>query len=310
MTDQNLEKMFPFLKKRKQVISIVGAGGKTTLMYALARYYAGQGASVVVTTTTHIKRPQNYLVARNKEELLCLLAKNSIVAAGAAVPENKLTQAYEMSIIDYMNAADIVLVEADGAKHYPCKVPSDTEPVIPKESGIVLGVMGMDAVGRPLNEVCFRKEKAIQMLRQAYFHKEKTVHMPEETCIRKEKAVHTPEETCIRKEKAVHMPEETCICKEKAVHMQDDACTHKEKAAQMPEIEEDHCMTQEDLAEILSSDWGTRKNVGDADYYIVLNKCDNELRRQHGQRIQSLLAQDGLYAVCVSLLYDRPIAFS
>lgn len=276
MTDQNLEKIFPFLKKRKQVISIVGAGGKTTLMYTLARYYAGQGASVVVTTTTHIKRPQNYPVAGNKEELLCLLAQNSIVVAGAKAPENKLTQAYEMSIIDYMNAADIVLVEADGAKHYPCKVPSDTEPVIPKESGIVLGVMGMDAVGRPLNQVCFRKEKAIQMLRRAYFQKDKAVQMSEEICIYKEEAVQMPEETCI----------------------------HKEEAVQMPEIEEDHCMTHEDLAEILSSDWGTRKDVGDADYYIVLNKCDNELRRQHGQHIRRLLAQDGLYAVCVALLYD------
>lgn len=245
MTDQAMEKTFPFLSRRKQVISIVGAGGKTTLMYALAQYYSRQGASVVVTTTTHIERPQIYPVAENKEELRHMLRKARIVVAGANAPEqklaqaeetgihgDKLTQAEKMGIQDYMEAADIVLVEADGAKHFPCKVPSDTEPVIPKECGIVLGVMGMDAVGKPLHQVCFRREKAMQMLKK-------------------------------------------------------DA---------------GHCMTEEDLAKILSSDWGTRKNVGDRDYYIVLNKCEDKLRRQHGQRIQNLLAQAGWNAACISLL--------
>lgn len=238
MTDQMLEKLFPFLKKKNQVISIVGAGGKTTLMYALAQYYDRQGASVVVTTTTHIKRPENYPVAGNQEELRRLLSKTRIVAAGADAPENKLTQAAEMSMKDYRNAADIVLIEADGAKHYPCKVPSDTEPVIPKECGLVLGVMGMDAAGKPLSQVCFRKEKAMQMLSQAGSFKEGAKH----------------------------------------------------------------CMTEEDLAQILSSDWGTRKNVDGRDYYIVLNKCEDKLRMQHGLRIQNLLAQAGLKAVCISLL--------
>lgn len=249
-----LEGYFPFLKEKNHVISIVGAGGKTTLMDTLARYYARHGCSVVVTTTTHIKRPQSYPVAGNKEELIRMLAAGRgaaagadapgnkltraqeaagrIVAAGADAPENKLTQAEEMTVEDYRDAADIVLVEADGAKHLPCKVPADHEPVIPKETTVVLGVMGLDALGKPLHQVCFRKERAMELL----------------------------------------------------------------------DRDAGHCMTEEDLARILASEQGTRKNVGNRAYYIVLNKCDNELQRRQGERIRSLLAKAGITAVaCVSL---------
>ena len=51
----------PFLGETGHVISLVGGGGKTTLLYALARWYSAQGQRVLVSTTTHIQRPDaNY----------------------------------------------------------------------------------------------------------------------------------------------------------------------------------------------------------------------------------------------------------
>ena len=51
----------PFLGETGHVISLVGGGGKTTLLYALARWYSAQGQWVLVSTTTHIRRPDaNY----------------------------------------------------------------------------------------------------------------------------------------------------------------------------------------------------------------------------------------------------------
>lgn len=47
----------PFLGETGHVISLVGGGGKTTLLYALARHYSAQGQRVLVSTTTHIQRP-------------------------------------------------------------------------------------------------------------------------------------------------------------------------------------------------------------------------------------------------------------
>jgi probable selenium-dependent hydroxylase accessory protein YqeC len=47
---------------------------------------------------------------------------------------------------------DIVLVEADGSKGLPVKAPASHEPVVPASSSIVIGVVGLDALGRPMDE--------------------------------------------------------------------------------------------------------------------------------------------------------------
>lgn len=51
------EQAFPFLGEKKHIISLVGGGGKTTLLYALAGYYRAKGWRTAVTTTTHIAHP-------------------------------------------------------------------------------------------------------------------------------------------------------------------------------------------------------------------------------------------------------------
>ena len=58
-----------------------------------------------------------------------------------------------------------VLIEADGAKRFPLKVPADREPVIRKETELVVCVAGMSALGRPLREACFRWELLPETLR-------------------------------------------------------------------------------------------------------------------------------------------------
>ena len=57
-----------------------------------------------------------------------------------------------------------MLIEADGAKRMPLKVPADHEPVILPQTTHVLSVYGLDAVGRPLEEVCFRQKEAEALL--------------------------------------------------------------------------------------------------------------------------------------------------
>ena len=41
---------------------------------------------------------------------------------------------------------DVMLIEADGAKHKPLKVPADWEPVIPEFADIVVSVIGLDCL--------------------------------------------------------------------------------------------------------------------------------------------------------------------
>ena len=52
----------------------------------------------------------------------------------------------------------MILVEADGAKHHPVKVPAEWEPVIPACADLVISVIGLDCLGKPICETAHRAE--------------------------------------------------------------------------------------------------------------------------------------------------------
>src|SRR4030043_2196231 len=60
--------------KAKELISLVGAGGKTTLMFRLAKELVAGGKKVVTTTTTKILEPTSdetaFLIVNQDEEKL------------------------------------------------------------------------------------------------------------------------------------------------------------------------------------------------------------------------------------------------
>ena len=157
------ETQFPFLAEKGHVVSLVGGGGKTTLLYAFARHCAAKGWRVLVSTTTHIRQPgENY--AADEAALASLWAAGQYAVAGVPAEQGKLTALLPEQLTCWMAQADMVLLEADGAKRMPCKVPAAHEPVLLPESDIVLAVAGLSALGRPLREVCFRLEQACALL--------------------------------------------------------------------------------------------------------------------------------------------------
>ena len=63
------EQKFPFLREKGHVVSLIGGGGKTTLLYALSAYCTAKGWRVLTATTTHIRKPVNVpWIAVNEEE--------------------------------------------------------------------------------------------------------------------------------------------------------------------------------------------------------------------------------------------------
>ena len=60
-----------------------------------------------------------------------------------------------------------VLIEADGARRLPLKVPAGHEPVIHPRTTHVLSVYGLDAVGASMKDVCFREELAEKFLNKS-----------------------------------------------------------------------------------------------------------------------------------------------
>ena len=151
-----------FMLQGNGVISLVGAGGKTGLMYRLARELADRGETVLTTTTTKILKPSadqspHVLLARSAAGIVDrakpLLEKSRhITAAFAENPAGKL-QGMAADVIDRLDRAGIfrwIIVEADGASRMPLKAPAGHEPVIPACTRRLIAVVGLDAVGKPL----------------------------------------------------------------------------------------------------------------------------------------------------------------
>jgi probable selenium-dependent hydroxylase accessory protein YqeC len=149
--------------KKGGVISLVGAGGKTALMFRLARELSRQGTAVLTTTTTRIYTPTRkqspaVIVAECAKAVLkraeTLLKHHRHISAGSLTLhfQDKL-KGFPPDIIDDIWQSGIfrwIIVEADGAAGRPVKAPATHEPVIPKCAHWVVGIVGLQAVGKPL----------------------------------------------------------------------------------------------------------------------------------------------------------------
>ena len=139
------------------IISIVGSGGKTTLLHQLARQYRAEGKSVFVTTTTHMFIEGDTLLTDDPQLIIQTLKKTGYAMAG--IPEGEKIRALSPKTYDAVCPhADVVLVEADGSKHMPLKFPNENEPVIPCNTDEIYVVYGLHAIGRKAKEVCHRLE--------------------------------------------------------------------------------------------------------------------------------------------------------
>ena len=120
-----------------KVIAVVGAGGKSSYIESLAD---GQGGRVCITTTTHI---------------FAMPDRMNISYIGR--PEGtKLAYPGDEEFRELCGKYDVVLVEADGSRHRPLKIPAEYEPVIPENVNEIVVVMGLHSLGRKLGEVCHR----------------------------------------------------------------------------------------------------------------------------------------------------------
>lgn len=154
-----------FTDGKKHNICLVGGGGKTTVMYELAAAWAACGRKVLVLTSTHILCPADGSFAADAAAVHNLWQQRRYAVIGT--PEfatGKLTLPPQSVYEALKLQADVILCEADGSRHHPCKVPAEHEPVLLPDSDIVLAVAGMDALGRPLAQACQRPQLAAELL--------------------------------------------------------------------------------------------------------------------------------------------------
>lgn len=148
----------PLLHIGPGVTALIGGGGKTTLMDTLAAELRRRG-TVIVTTSTHIRRPADYPVLTSGDEkaVSAALARSGAVCVAAESVEGKLT-APALPFEALSALADFVLVEADGAKRLPLKAHAPHEPVIPAGACQTICVVGASGFGRPIARAAHRPE--------------------------------------------------------------------------------------------------------------------------------------------------------
>ena len=84
------EAQFPFLAEKGHVVSLVGGGGKTTLLYQLSAHCARKGWRVLAATTTHIRQPDHNM-AHTEAECSALWAAGEYAVLGTPDGCGKLT---------------------------------------------------------------------------------------------------------------------------------------------------------------------------------------------------------------------------
>lgn len=143
-------------------IYVIGSGGKTTLIETLAKEQQQCGKKVLILTTTHMGLPKEYGVllegqslATAVKEIEDMLSESGIAVAG--VPKGRgITWVGDELYEAVAGAADIFLIEADGSRRHPVKVPAPYEPVIRSDADLIVAVSGMSAIGKTAGEKCHR----------------------------------------------------------------------------------------------------------------------------------------------------------
>jgi len=141
-------------------LAFVGAGGKTTAMFHLAREL---DAPVIVTTTTHLAVEQIQLADRHiiLEKLedsnqIEEMALSGVMLLTGPIEGDRTTGLTD-EIMEWLDQfcgyhSLPLLIEADGSRQLPLKAPASHEPPIPDFVDTVVVVAGLTGVGNPLTD--------------------------------------------------------------------------------------------------------------------------------------------------------------
>ncbi len=137
-------------------VGLVGAGGKTSTLFALVHFFKARGLRVLVSTTTKIYVPEPGQV--DDLSLECnahtlVIENGASLLIGQEISANEKIVGCPPGMLEAINPAcyDVLLYEADGAKKRSIKAPSMHEPILVAGSSHIIGVVGLDVLGKRVN---------------------------------------------------------------------------------------------------------------------------------------------------------------
>lgn len=145
---------------RGEVVSLIGAGGKTSLMVGLGYELAEAGWRVLATTTLSMNAHQLELMPRamplsaGPDTISDALTHDKFVYLYGSIERGVVHGLHPDDIPALLDAvdSDVLLVEADSAEGKPLKAPFNGEPVIPSETTLILQVASLAALSAIMDE--------------------------------------------------------------------------------------------------------------------------------------------------------------
>lgn len=158
------------------VVALCGGGGKTTLMYSLARELTTRGVPVICSTTTKLFPPcipddvQALVLAESSDFFSPSLLKKApvLVVDHFHAASGKLIGLAPQTVDVLARAfpTAVVLVEADGAAGKPLKAPLPHEPVFPSSTALAVALIGLNALSAGRNTALPLSEATTHRLEQ------------------------------------------------------------------------------------------------------------------------------------------------
>jgi molybdenum cofactor cytidylyltransferase len=149
------------------LVALVGGGGKSSLLFALAECLPGR---VVLSTTTRI-----FAAQMSRAAAVCTTADEgwrdelerfagSLLIVGRVEGERAVGVPSELPA-EWLARPDVdwVVVEADGSRMLPVKAPAEHEPVVPEQTDLLVCVVGIDALTEPIERVAHRPERVAEI---------------------------------------------------------------------------------------------------------------------------------------------------
>lgn len=140
-----------------EVMSIIGCGGKTTLLWGLARHYSAQ--AVLVSTTTKIGWPAPGICSSmtDAKQIGALIPpampSPGIHLAGTLYDDKAHIKSLPVSDLEaILPGFDKAFIEADGSRNLPLKGWAAHEPVVPDFCTVTVGITTISAEGDIVNE--------------------------------------------------------------------------------------------------------------------------------------------------------------
>lgn len=145
--------------EKGDMVALIGAGGKTSLMVGIGYELAELGWRVLATSTVPMPLEQVGLVPvalpldTPHDQISAALTESRFVFLHGEVSRGRALGVNPgiATLIPDMLDSDVLLIEADTANGLPLKAPRAGEPVIPSGVSLVIPVASLAVVGQPLD---------------------------------------------------------------------------------------------------------------------------------------------------------------